>query len=138
MGYKPQTSFLDQCQPQWYLQDRDEAGQAILLCDYLQERKRWGSTNYFLYGVFDHGWYEFQLKCWCVCYFFVKPKCQILLQGISDATSIVTYHAVTIKKSGNKVPWFSFTFKLVIKMVLDVLKWLKETSLYEKKENNYY
>ena len=29
-----------------------------------QEKKSWSPTNYFLYGVFDHGWYEFQLKCW--------------------------------------------------------------------------
>ena len=21
-------------------------------------------SKYFFYGVFDHGWYEFQLKCW--------------------------------------------------------------------------
>ena len=29
-------------------------------------------------------------------------------------------------------------FCLVIKMVLDFLKWLKETSFYEKEENVYY
>ena len=28
-------------------------------------------------------------------------------------------------------------FCLVIKMALDLLKWLKETSFYEKKERNY-
>ena len=33
-----------------------------------------------------------------------------------------------------KVPWFSFTFSLVMKIVLDLLKWLKETSFYEKKK----
>ena len=33
----------------------DEAGQAIFLCDYLQETKLWRPTDYFLYGVFDHG-----------------------------------------------------------------------------------
>ena len=27
-------------------------------CVILQERKRWGLTNYFLYGVFDYGWYD--------------------------------------------------------------------------------
>ena len=64
---RTQTLLFDQCQPQWYLQDPNEAGQAILLCGYLHERKRWSPTNYFLYvfdGVLDHGWYEFQLKYW--------------------------------------------------------------------------
>ena len=32
-----------------------EVEKAFLLYDYLQERKRWGPINYFLYGVFDHG-----------------------------------------------------------------------------------
>ena len=67
-----QTFLLDQCQPQWYLQNPDEAGQAILLCDYTPERKRWGPTNCLLQGVFDHGWYEFQLKCWWLCFGFCK------------------------------------------------------------------
>ena len=31
---------------------------------HLLERKSWSPTNCFLYGVFDHCWYEFQLKCW--------------------------------------------------------------------------
>ena len=51
-GHK-QTSLFDQCQPQWQLQDSDEAEKAFLLYDYLP-------ISYFLYGVFDHGWYEFQ------------------------------------------------------------------------------
>ena len=62
-------------------------------------------------------------------------KCQILLQGTSDTTNIVIYHTVTIKKSEKKVASFGFTICLVIKMVLDLLKWLKETSFYEKKKN---
>ena len=44
----------------------------------LQERKRWAQTNHFLHvfdGVFDHGWYEFQLKYWCLCWvFFCKTQ----------------------------------------------------------------
>ena len=33
----------------------DEAGQAILSCDYNQEKKGWDQTNYSLYGIFDQG-----------------------------------------------------------------------------------
>ena len=42
---------------------------------WLQKRKRWAATNYFLYvfdDVFDHGSYEFQLKYWCLCFFSCK------------------------------------------------------------------
>ena len=46
--------FLDQCQPQRHLQGPEEAGQAIRLCNFIQERRRWDPTNYFLCGVFDH------------------------------------------------------------------------------------
>ena len=37
-------------------------------------------------------------------FFSVKLKSQILLQGIADATNIVSYHAVTIEKSDKKIP----------------------------------
>ena len=50
----------------------DEAGQAILSCDYNQEKKGWDQTNYSLYGIFDQGWYEFQLKYWRLCFGFCK------------------------------------------------------------------
>ena len=60
-------------------------------------------------------------------------KCQILLQGISDATNRVICHDVTIKKSEKKnVPLSSLIFSLVTKMVLGLLKWLKETSSHDK------
>ena len=88
----------------------------ILLSDYLQKIKSWVPTNYFLYGIFDHGWSEFQLKYWCPCFLSAKLKCQILLQGISNTTNIITYHAMTIEKSENgKAPWFSLTFPLYLK-----------------------
>ena len=103
----------------------------ILLCDYLQEKKRWDPTNYFLY---DHGWYEFQLKYWCLCFFPAKRKCQILLQGIPDATNIAIYHAVTIEKSEKERSLIQFHVGLIIKMVLDLLKWLKEVCMKKKKE----
>ena len=57
--------------------------------------------------------------------------CQILLQRISDATNMVTYHAVTIEKSAKKSSLILF---LVIKLVLGLLKWFKETILYERKK----
>ena len=36
------------------LQVPDEAGEAYFFV-IIQERKSWSPTNYFLYGVFDHG-----------------------------------------------------------------------------------
>ena len=41
-----QTSFLDQCQPQWHLQDLDEAGETIILCD--NDGKRIGPNQLLL------------------------------------------------------------------------------------------
>ena len=38
--------------------------------------KRWDPINYFFYGVFDHGWYEFQLKYWQLCFGFCKIQAQ--------------------------------------------------------------
>ena len=61
-----------------------------------------------------------------------KLKCQILLQRISDASNIFTHHAVTIEKKSERKK-FNFSFCLVIKMVLDPLKWLRK-SFYEKKK----
>ena len=49
-------------------------GNQSLLCDYFNERKRWVSTKNFLYGVFDHDWYDFGLKYWCLCIFFSKTQ----------------------------------------------------------------
>ena len=85
---------MDQCQPQWHLQNPDEAGEAILLCDYLQERKRWRPTNYFFVLV------------------TAKLKSQILFQGISDTNKIVIYHAVTIGNSEakNSLIWLHISF----------------------------
>ena len=93
-------------------------------------------------GVFDNGWYEFQLKYWCLCtffkifylfiylfiYFFAIIKCQILLQGISDATNIVIHQAVTTEKSEkkflNSVSRFGFwPFKMI---KINKFLWKKE------------
>ena len=54
----------DQCDP-------DAALQAIHLSDSQEEKKK-GPTNVFLYAVFDHGWYDFQLKYWCFCFGFCR------------------------------------------------------------------
>ena len=62
LPWRTQISLVDHCQPQWYLQGSDEVGEAIFWCGHLQERKRWGPTNYFLYPVFDHDLYEFHLR----------------------------------------------------------------------------
>ena len=42
-----------QRQSQWYLQDSDAAGQAILLCDSRREKD---GSQLLLYGVLDQGW----------------------------------------------------------------------------------
>ena len=48
-------------------------------------------------------------------WFSAKFNCWTLFQEIPDATNMVIYHVVTIKNQRKKVPWFSFTFSLVIK-----------------------
>ena len=42
---------------------------------------------------------------------YAKFKCQILFQGISDATNMVIYHAITIEKSekGSLIQFHVFT-----------------------------
>ena len=65
--------------------------------------KKWSPTNYFLYGVFDHGWYEFQLKYWWLYFGF----CNIQVLG-----------------PASKDLWC---------LVLGLLKWLKESSFYNRK-----
>ena len=54
---------------------------------------------------------------------------QILFQGISDATNMVIYYAVTIENQRKKI---NFTYLLV--MFLGLLKWLTETRFYERKK----
>ena len=39
---------------------------------FLRVRKIGPNTFFFLSGVFDDGWYEFQLKYWCPCFVFCK------------------------------------------------------------------
>ena len=82
----------------------------LSFCVTISRREKDGAqeiTSY-MYGVFDHGWYEFQLKYWRLFFFPAKPKCQILLQEISDATNIVIYHAVTLEKSEKKSSLIQF------------------------------
>ena len=67
-----------------------------------RKEKDGGPINYFLYDVFDHGWYGFQLKYWWLFLVSAKFRCQILLKGISDGTNMVIYHVLTIKKSEKK------------------------------------
>ena len=90
------------------------------------------------YGVFDHGWYEFQLIYWWICLVSAKFGCQILLQGISDGTNMVIYDVITFEKSEKRLLWFSFTFCIVIKMFLCLLKWLKITGMYVRKKLRKY
>ena len=55
-----------------------------------------------------------------------KLKCQILFQGISDATKVIIYHAVNIGISEKKssLIWLHISFH---NEDLRSLKWLKET-----------
>ena len=85
-------------------------------------------TNYFLYGVFDQGWYEFHLKHWHLHFGFCENEVPILFQGISDTTKIVIYYIVTIGSSEKKVPWSGFIFHFIMKMVK------RNISFYERKK----
>ena len=60
-------------------------------------------------------------------FFLEILKCQVLLQGISGATNIVIYHTVTTEKIKEK--------KFLNSVSRFALKWVKETSFYEKKKN---
>ena len=59
-----QTSLLDQCQPQWHLQDSDEAEKAFLLYGYLQEKKK-GPNQLFL--------------VWCIWSWLIWVSVKILM-----------------------------------------------------------
>ena len=67
---------MDQCQPQWRFLDLDEVGQAVLLCDCLQERKGWSPTNHCTKIV------KFAIK-----YFF--SKCDQILRKLQK--TLVTF-----------------------------------------------
>ena len=60
------------------------------------------------YGVFDHGWYEFQLKYWWLFLVSEKFRCQILLQGISGGTNTVIYLVLTLEKLEKKSSLIQF------------------------------
>ena len=49
-------------------------------------QKRYGPTSYFLYGVFDPGWYNFQLKYWWLYFGFCK------FQGPDSAWRDIWWH----------------------------------------------
>ena len=118
-------SYLKGCKPpfwisanlRWHLQDLHEAGQAILLCDYNQERKRWDPTNYSLYGIFDQDWYEFKWKYWRLCFAFCK------IEGPDSISRGSWCHQNWHISCCNhrefreqKFPYFSFTFLFVMKI----------------------
>ena len=70
-------------------------------CVTLIERKRWGPVNYFIYGVFDHGWCDLQLKYFCLCFGFFKT--QVPDTASRDLQCDQHWH-VTIDKSKKKSP----------------------------------
>ena len=127
-GYKPPFSFSE---PQWHLQGLDEAGQVIILCDYLQERKRWGPTNHFLYNVFHQGWYEFKLKYWRFCFGFCKTE---VPDSVSrDLWCYQNWHGAIENSESKKFLNLASHFFLWWRLG-GLLKWLKETSFCERKE----
>ena len=67
-------------------------------------------------------------------FFSAKLKFQILLQGISDATNIVIYHAVTTEKSEKKSSLIQYHNLPYNKIDLDLSRLLKETRFNEKKK----
>ena len=97
--------------------------------------KKWDPTNYFLYGVFDLGWYEFQLKYWWLWFVFCKiqvpdPAWKDLWCHQHGHISCCNHWKIREKKFLYSV----FTFFLVIIMILGLLKCLEETSFYERKK----
>ena len=64
-----------------------------------------------------------------------KLKCQIRFQEISGTTNVVIYHAATIAKS-DKIS-SSIEFPLKNRMVLGLLKWLKNTFLWKKEKKSW-
>ena len=86
---------------------------------------------------------------WCIWLWFIWLSVKILiallwfLQNSSHRScfkgsllpSIWSYIMLQPLKNQRKiVPLFSFTFSLAIRMVLGLLKWLKETRFYERKK----
>ena len=69
--------------------------------------KKMGPINYFLYGVFDHGWYGLQLKYWWLFLVSARFRCQILLQGISGGSNTVIY-VLALAKLEEKISLIQF------------------------------
>ena len=94
------------------------------------KRKNWNPTNYFFYG-----WYKRQLKDWQLCFGFCKIQ---VPAPVSRDLWCHQYGHISCcnewKIREKKVPYFSFMFSLVIRMVLGLLNWLKETRFYEGKK----
>ena len=78
-------------------------------------------------GVFDHSWYTFQLKYWCLCFFFCKTQVQ------DPALWCRQYCHISRCNHWKKSSLFQFHV-FPCKMVSNLLKWLKETSFYEKRK----
>ena len=100
---KDTNPLLDQCQPQlragWSRtsnpfvrlspgEKRMEPNQLFLICIW------WCIWLWLI-------WVSFKILM-SLFFFPAKLRCHILLQGISDATNVVIYHAVTIEKSERK------------------------------------
>ena len=121
----------------WHLQHPDEEGQAILLCGYLQERKRWRQTNYFSYGVFGHGWYEFQLKYWRLCFGFCKIEVPDFVSRDLWCHQNCHICCSLWKFREKNVPSFGFIFLFIMK-INEVFKTVKKNISFYERKNIYY
>ena len=101
----------------------------------------WNPTNYFLYDVFDQGWYEFQIKYWRLCFGFCKMEVADSVSRDFDFSKIVRYHAVAIqnserKKFHNSASYFFLWWRLrrCFKMVKRNISFYERKKLLQKYE----
>ena len=102
-----------------------------LLRKYLMENFIFCAVNYFLYGVFDQFWYEFQLKYLRLCFGFCKTE---VPDSVSrDLWCYQNWHEAIENSESKKVLNLASHFFLWWRL-RGLLKWLKEKSFCERKE----
>ena len=122
------------------IQDSDKATHLTHFVWLYPGEKRWDPTNHFLYildGVFNHGWYEFKLKCWCLSFFLQNSSARSCFKGSLMPShfhiSCSNYWKIGERNFLNSVSRFDFfvNFCRPFKMV-------KRDKFLRKKERNYY
>ena len=90
--------------------------------------KKWDPTNHF-----NHGWYEFQLKYWNLCFDFCKTEVlDPTSRDIWSRQHYMLYHDEIIKKSDKKSSLIQFHISYYSQDYGCILKCLKEAYVSEK------